>query len=48
MSDFLNNIIKVSGNKYASVVSDGIDGSDVTVFINSVSFIFNALVSGSL
>jgi RecA/RadA recombinase len=48
MSDFLNNIIKVSGNKYASVVSDGIDGSDVTGFINSGSFIFNALVSGSL
>ena len=48
MSNFLNNIIKVSGNKYASVVSEGLDGSDVTGFINSGSFIFNALVSGSL
>lgn len=48
MTDFLNNIVKASGNKYASIVSDGIDGSDVTGFINSGSFIFNALVSGSL
>jgi RecA/RadA recombinase len=48
MTDFLKNIIKTSGNKYASVVSTGIDGSDVTGFINSGSYIFNALVSGSL
>ena len=28
MTDFLKDIIKSSGNEYAGVASDGIDGSD--------------------
>jgi RecA/RadA recombinase len=48
MSDFLNNIIKQSGNKFASVVDDGLDGSDVTGFTDTGSMMFNALLSGSL
>jgi len=48
MSDFLNDIIKQSGNKYASVVNDGIEGSDVGGFIDTGSMMFNALLSGSL
>ena len=48
MTDFLNNIIKQSGNKFASVVEDGLDGSDVTGFTDTGSMMFNALLSGSL
>lgn len=48
MSDFLNNIIKTSGNKFASIVDDGIEGSDVTGFTDTGSMMFNALLSGSL
>ena len=45
---FINDIIKSSGNKYATIASDGIGGSDVTGFIDTGSYTFNALVSGSL
>jgi len=48
MSDFLNKIIKTSGNKFASVVQDGLDGSDVAGFTDTGSMMFNALLSGSL
>ena len=48
MTNFLNNVIKQSGNEYASVVSDGLDGSDVDGFIDTGSFSFNALLSGSM
>jgi RecA/RadA recombinase len=48
MSDFLKSIIKSSGNEYAGVVADGIEGSDVTGFIDTGSHAFNALLSGSL
>jgi len=48
MTDFLKDIIKSSGNKYAGIVSEGIDGSDVTGFIDTGSYAFNALLSGSL
>jgi len=45
---FLNSIIKDSGNEYASIVSDGVEGSDVTGFVDTGSLIFNGLLSGSL
>ena len=48
MSDFLKTIIKDSGNEYASLASDGIEGSDVTGFVDTGSYAFNALLSGSL
>ena len=48
MSDFLKNIIKESGNEYAGLVSDGIDSADVTGFIDTGSYSFNALLSGSI
>jgi RecA/RadA recombinase len=48
MTDFLKDIIKSSGNEYAGVVSDGVDGSDITGFIDTGSYAFNALLSGSL
>jgi len=48
MTDFLKDIIKSSGNEYAGIVSEGVEGSDVTGFIDTGSYAFNALLSGSL
>ena len=47
MSDFLKDIIKETGNEYASLVSDGASG-DVDSFIDTGSYIFNALLGGSI
>jgi len=47
MSDFLKDIIKETGNEYASLVSDGSTG-DVTDFIDTGSYIFNALLGGGI
>lgn len=44
----LDDLIKQSGNKYACIVENGIPGSDITGFVDTGSFIFNALLSGSL
>lgn len=48
MMDFLKQIIKSSGNEYATVVSEGVAAGDVDNFIDTGSYIFNALLSGSL
>ena len=48
MTDFLKDIIKSSGNEYTGVAAEGIDGSDVTGFVDTGSYAFNALLSGSL
>ena len=48
MSDFLKDIIKETGNEYASLVSDGVEAGDVDTFIETGSYIFNALLSGSI
>ena len=48
MSNFLKDIIKETGNEYASLVSDGVEAGDVDCFIDTGSYIFNALLSGSL
>jgi len=48
MTNFLKDIIKSSGNEYAGIVSEGVEGSDVTGFIDTGSYAFNALLSGSL
>lgn len=45
---YLSDIVKNSGNKYAVVADDGIEGSDITGFVDTGSYSFNALVSGSL
>ena len=47
MSDFLKDIIKETGNEYASLVSDGASG-DTDSFIDTGSYIFNALLGGSI
>ena len=46
--DFLKNIAKTAGNEYAALVSEGVEAGDVDSFIDTGSYIFNALLSGSL
>ena len=48
MNNFLKDIIKDVGNEYATLVSDGVDSADVTNFIDTGSYSFNALLSGSI
>jgi len=48
VNDFLKDIIKSTGNEYASLVEDGVAASDVENFIDTGSYIFNALLSGSI
>ena len=45
---FLDSVIKDSGNEFASRVSEGIAAGDITGYVDTGSYIFNALVSGSL
>ena len=45
---FLGTVIKDSGNEFASKVSEGIAAGDITSYIDTGSYIFNALVSGSI
>ena len=45
---FLDTVIKDSGNEFASRVSDGVAAGDTSSFVDTGSYIFNALVSGSL
>ena len=45
---FLDNVIKDSGNEFASKVSDGVAAGDTSSFVDTGSYIFNAVVSGSL
>ena len=45
---FLNDIVKDIGNEYAGLVSEGIAAGDVSSFVDTGSYLFNALVSGSI
>ncbi len=45
---FLKDIVKEIDNEYASLVSDGVAAGDTDGFVNTGSYIFNALVSGSV
>ena len=46
--DFLSSILKDTKNEFASRASDGIAAGDVETFVDTGSYIFNALVSGSI
>ncbi len=48
MSDFLKEIIKQTGNEYATLASEGVSGGDIDSFIDTGSYSFNALLSGSI
>lgn len=43
----LNKMLKATNNEFATIASDGIE-SDVKGFIDTGSFTFNALLSGSM
>ena len=45
---YLKELAKVSGNEFANLVDDGIFGGDVEQFIDTGSYVFNALLSGSI
>mgnify|MGYP006412167777 FL=1 len=47
MSDYFDELIGVTGNQYASKVSEGMLGS-VNEYIDTGSYILNALISGSI
>ena len=46
--NFLKDVVKEIGNEYASLVSDGVAAGDTCSFIDTGSYIFNGLVSGSI
>ena len=46
--DFLKKIIKETGNEYASIVAEGVTAGDIESFIDTGSYSFNALLSGSI
>ena len=45
---FLDTVIKDSKNEYASFVSDGVAAGDIESFVDTGSYVINALVSGSI
>jgi len=45
---FLDTVIKDSKNEYASFVSDGVSAGDIESFVDTGSYVVNALVSGSI
>ena len=48
MSNYMKELAKAAGNEYGSLVDDGIFGGDVTQWIDTGSYVFNALLSGSI
>tara|TARA_Y100001963_G_scaffold27196_2_gene37064 strand:- start:32 stop:1057 length:1026 start_codon:yes stop_codon:yes gene_type:complete len=47
-NDFLKSVVKEVGNEYASLVKDGVEAGDVDTFIDTGSYIFNSLLSGTI
>ena len=47
-SSFFTDVIKTIDNEYASLADDGISAGDVSSFIDTGSYIFNGLLSGSI
>lgn len=48
MSKYLKSLIGKINNPDASIVAEGLDGSDVTGFIDTGCYVLNALLSGSI
>jgi RecA/RadA recombinase len=48
MSDFLDGLVKATGNEYAGIADNGIVAGEVDGYIDTGSYVLNALVSGSL
>lgn len=48
MNDFLKNVLKETSNEYGTIVSDGVSTADIDGYVDTGSYIFNALLSGSI
>ena len=48
MSEYFDDLLKVTGNEFGSKVSDGIEAGDVSGHIDTGSYILNALISGDI
>tara|TARA_B100001057_G_scaffold475574_1_gene542482 strand:- start:4252 stop:5259 length:1008 start_codon:yes stop_codon:yes gene_type:complete len=48
VNSFLKDVASEIGNEYASLVSDGVSAGDTSGYIDTGSYIFNALCSGSI
>ena len=46
--NFLQDVVKEIGNEYAALVADGVAAGDCDSFVDTGSYTFNALVSGSI
>ena len=46
--NYMKDLAKAAGNEFASLVDDGIFGGDVEDYIDTGSYVFNALLSGSI
>ena len=46
--NFLQDIVKEIDNEYAAVVADGVSSGDTAEYVDTGSYIFNGLVSGSI
>ena len=45
---FLKNVLKETSNEYGTIAADGLTTADVSGYVDTGSFVFNALVSGSI
>lgn len=45
---YLDQFLKVASNPFASKVSDGVQSGDIDKYINTGSYVFNALLSGNI
>jgi RecA/RadA recombinase len=45
---YMSDLAKAAGNEYGMLVDDGIFGGDVSQYIDTGSYVFNALLSGSI
>lgn len=48
MADIFATLLKDTGNEFAGIAEKGIDAGDITGYINTGSYVLNALLSGSL
>ena len=48
MNEFFKNVVNESGTEYATLAADGVEAGDVNSYIDTGSYIFNALLSGSI
>jgi len=48
MNNYFDDLLKATGNEFGSKVSDGIEAGDVSGYIDTGSYILNALISGDI